>query len=288
MTNPVQAVTTKAGRYYLRDGKKYMSVTTALKAIPKDALMYWSAREVATEAVRMIDEGDYSSCPGIVLGYEGPYVMDAAAAIKHLKGAPWIKRDNAGAIGDEVHGWAERIMAGETPDPEWLNRKRNNDVQKRVKHFLQWLEDFTIEPIHVEATIYNDTHEYSGSCDLMAYVTAPAHGWDREPVVIDFKTSKSIYGEVALQAVAYKNGEYILGDDGTKHPMPELRSGAVLHIHPNGYTFRELDVSNERYKNFLAALYMKRGWIDKGANEALLDIIPVTKEAAWNSAMGGA
>ncbi len=251
MTTPAQARQTSIGRVYEQEGRdvQFLSVTTALQALPKDALMYWAAREVAGVAVEIIE----GRAP-LPVGADGePLAGDDLH--KWLKTEPLRQRDSAGNIGDLVHGYAEDFMrAGLTVEEmhEKLEAIEDKKVRARVKQFVQWVEDFRVEPIAVEVTIYNDEHGYAGSCDLIAHV--PGYG----VVLVDLKTSKGIYGSVALQAIAYARGEYILTDEGERLKLPEINMSAVLHIKARSYVFRKLDASDECFEHFVHLLHTKR------------------------------
>jgi hypothetical protein len=256
VTSPFQAITTESGRYYPRLGKQYISVTTALNGLPKDALPQWAANVAADKALELHDCGalDFKN-----EGYRRAVRNDIRYAHKEEKEA-------AARLGDAVHQCCEDIVKhGDCDAPT------DKKVANRVKQFWKWTQAHTIEPLYVEATVYNDTHLYAGSCDLMASV-------DGIPTIIDYKTSKGVYGSVALQLSAYMNGEYILTDEGLVVALPKFERAAVLHIRDRGYKFIECDSSAKTFNHFLRVLSVKRDWLDTDADTALLgEIKPATK-----------
>ena len=85
-----------------------MGVTSALNAIPKQAIPYWAARTVAETAVENVD----------VL--KDLVEKDPEGAIRWLKGSPWSKRDKAADIGTAVHLIAELDASGDTVEADQI------------------------------------------------------------------------------------------------------------------------------------------------------------------------
>jgi hypothetical protein len=235
-----------------------MSVTTALNALPKDALPQWAANLAADKAMELADSG---LLPRLIRD-------DARYAHKEAK-------ESAATLGTIVHGMCEYRLLGGVVDLSLYDKP----AIKRYKQFCNWLDAYKVEPLHVEATVYNDDSLYAGSCDLMALV-------DGVPTIIDFKTSKGVYPTVALQMAAYAHAEYILTDEGEKVALPEFQRGAVLHIKPMSFNFIECDISETTFDFFLDVLRLKRSWLDGYSEKVLLGAMPLSKEALWKIRMG--
>ena len=257
MTSPLRAIQTDAGRYYPHDRRDLPSVTTVLGTLGKgDGIVQWAANLAADLAIK--------------IGRTSPiYPHDRDAMRFSWRDA----RDSAAALGDAVHGHAEWLMAhqGEFVVDDYLKAIDDKKVRNRVKQFIKWLDTYEVVPIYIEATVYNLTVGYAGSCDLMALV-------DGIPTLVDYKTSKSIRGSVALQCVAYARGEFILTDDGEVLDLPDFERAAVLHIRDRGYVFREVDIGEATYEQFCRLVRTKTDWIDGAESNALLDTIEPTKE----------
>ncbi len=262
MTNPVQAVTGKDGRYYPYNGENLRSVTTHLNNLPKPFLVPWAAREVARFALPFIEDGMCVTPSYDVVkkrGYTGDYLKGADLE-KYLKTEWKRQRDDAGDLGDRVHDNAEKILATYFDAPNdydpvvWLRecaRDFLRDLESRTitagrktaegreyirtAHFVKWLHSYRVEPIFVEATLFNPDGKYAGSCDLFATI-------DGVPTVMDLKTSKSLYPEVALQLAAYANASVLRTDDYSEHEVPKVERGAALHITDKGASFVEVDI----------------------------------------------
>jgi len=214
---------------YTIDGKAAVGVTTALKGIPKDALVPWAAKEVATYVVdniydvkRMLDSG-------------GKY-----PTIDFLKGIPNQRRDTAAVRGTAVHALAEKYIRGEeieVPD----------DVLPYVEGYAAFINDWTPVSVHEELVVANRTHLYAGTLDSIQEL--PGEG----VALVDYKTSRGVYGEVALQVAAYRYAEVYLDGDGTEHPMVPVDTTLVLHIQPGTYDLIPLQADEETFQKYLAA-----------------------------------
>lgn len=238
----------KTHRYWL-NGKPVTGVTTLLKkGLPKDALMYWSAKTVAEYVA---DNEDAI----VQLRSMGREPMVAA-----LKGVPWEKRDQAAVRGTDVHALAERIVNGEAVEvPVHL--------EAHVRGYADWLDTFDLVPVLTECSVAHQTLWYAGRFDLIADVMGTR--W-----LLDVKTSSNIYGETALQTDAYRHAEfYVTDDDPETHlPMPEgIERIGALHVTDAGTTLYPFDSSGEPFRIFkhIAFVAKNRDAIDKFKHDAI-------------------
>ena len=80
------------------------------------------------------------------------------------------------------------------------------------------------------------------------------------PAILDIKTSKSIYNEVAMQMAAYARADFVGLDDGTEKPLLPKKSEKIMHgiaIRPTasgGYEPVNFDLTDEVFAKFLACL----------------------------------
>jgi hypothetical protein len=232
MTSPARARSVQGARFYSwGDRNDYVSVTTILGAtVPKPALPAWAARTVAEFAVgqrdllaQMVGEGDPKSIAG---------------AVDWLKGAPWRDRDRAANIGTAVHAYAEAIARGATGVviPE--------DVAPFIPAFTQFLRDWDPEYIETEATVYSPGWGYAGTLDAVARI-------EGKVILLDTKTGKDVYPEVALQLAGYEGADFIGRADGrTEDPLPEIEGNAVLHLRPEGYRLVPVTVDFEAHRQW--------------------------------------
>jgi hypothetical protein len=191
-------------------GKSYPSVTTVLGTVGKgEALKHWAAAEVAKYAVK-------NSATWLNL--------DEQAAIDLLKREPLRFLDRAASRGTDVHAIAETYAkTGSMP-------AYAAEIGGYVDALRSFFEQHQPEPVLVEATVFDDVVGFAGSFDMVCKM--PAFG--DELVILDYKTSKAIYPEVAAQLAAYAHAaEYVL-DDNTVHKMPKITKGVAVRLAGDG------------------------------------------------------
>lgn len=225
MTQPLNSQTDADGRTYVwpPTGEQFTSVTTILSVLSKPFLVKWAAKEAAQCAVAELELINKLCQAGRQVD-----------AIDYVKTAHTRMTEKASDVGTDAHAWIEARIKGERP-PE-------GGEPPHMKFFdafcMVHKPDFKL----CESTVYNRTEGYAGTMDFMAVI-------DGEWTIVDVKTGKSIYPEVALQLAAYSRGEFI-GKDNRECEVPHVRKGAVLHIRPNGYKFVPVDISDEVWTSF--------------------------------------
>lgn len=234
---------TAKGHYYVdadAGNERVPGVTTIVgDGMPKPALLNWAGEATAEYAVD---------------NWDALAPLPLTERLKKIKGGRYEKRDAASNKGTAVHAMAERLIAGEkvtVPD----------ELTGYVDACVHFLDDFDVRAVHVEAVVYSETQRHVGTCDLIADVLLPdmpeyehigrdADGYSRG--LLDWKTSKSgIFGDVALQLVAYRHSEWLITEAGEVVGMPEVDFTAGIHLRPNGYSFVPLDTSDDVYRDFL-------------------------------------
>jgi hypothetical protein len=214
-----------------RTGKDYKSVTTIIsQGVPKPALMAWAAKLVATKAM---------DSPEIINH------MDRQTGIDYLKKEPTRARDEAGAIGSEVHKAIEESLAcgsfgtGFMPEAAGFLDAAcawGNNVQP----LMEWQE----------VTVYSDANGYAGTLDFIGHFPGGLG-----LVIGDYKTSKGVYPTVGMQLAAYRYADYAL-IDGEVHEIPEVNGAVVVHIRPEeegGVRCLEVPAGRDEFEAFLAA-----------------------------------
>lgn len=216
---------------YTIDGRRAVGVTTALKGIPKDALVPWAAREVATYVVdniydvkRMLDSG-------------GRY-----PTIDFLRGIPNQKRDSAAIRGTEVHALAEKYIRGEE-----IGVDEDDPVRPYMMGYATFIQDWDPVSVREELVVANRTHGYAGTLDSIQDI--PTLG----RCLVDYKTGRGVYGEVALQVAAYRYAEVYLDQDGVEQPMIPVDRTFVLHIQPDTYDLIPVTADGSAFGHYLTA-----------------------------------
>lgn len=211
---------------YRLDGEKVPSVTGILKAgLPKPALMYWSAKSVATYVAEHLDAVN-----------EMAKHLDTAQLVAALKQTPWSERDTAATQGTEIHALAETIVKGETVEvPDRLIA--------HVDGYVTLIDTLKFEPLMTEAPCARrGGTRYAGTLDTVGLIRG-------ETWLIDWKTSTRIYGETALQVGAYASADFAI-IDGVEMPIPTIDRLGVVHITPHGSYLYDLGTVERAFAAF--------------------------------------
>lgn len=236
MTTPkVNTISRGGSRLYVHPetAEKVPGVTSILNMLPKEFLKFWAAKVVAETAVENLGE---------VVGIS---MRDKGAAVDFLKRAPQRFTSNAADNGTNVHDLFERMARGEDPG------RVHPDLEPYVAIFLGFVEAFKPEFLHLEQTVWSDTHGYAGSFDFMAYVTDPKTG-ERLLAIGDWKTTRSgVHEEVAMQLSAYAHADYIVLPDGSKIEIPKVDVGLVVHARPEGGQVVPARIDDDVFETFL-------------------------------------
>lgn len=245
MSGPANAsIVPGKGRQYVWNGpngpESFPSVTTMIGAVlAKPALPNWAAKMCGEYTRDHIDE------------LAAIHRADPERIVHMVKGAPWVVRDAAADRGTLVHAIAESISLGQLPD-----------VPEHTKGYLrawrQWVDDFGIKFEATEATCYNRTIGYAGTFD--GIVTSPTLG----RIIIDYKTGKAVYDEVALQLAAYRHSEFIGLPDGSEVPMPEVEGAYAVHLMDGTYEMVPVRADRGEYEAFK---YVANLWVWKAARD---------------------
>lgn len=239
-------------RVWTPTGEKFHRVTSILGALNKPALVPWAAKLVATRAVE-----------GIVKGTLPAYVAEHGpdAAIDILKKTGDDTRDKAATIGSAVHAAIEALALGQPAPTEYPE-----EVAGHMKMFDEFLEAYRPKFIMAEATVANRSEAYCGQLDSIVEI-----GGRR--LVLDVKTSKGLYPEVALQLAAYRHAEFIGLDDGTEAPMPETQGAVALHLRPRSWKLVQIETSPVVWNSFLYVREAYR-WQKEMSREVIGDKLP--------------
>ncbi len=220
----------KSHRYKV-DGEWVVSVTTALNGIPKNGLNRWYARTVAEHAVTNL-----STVAATI------DAMGQDPAIAMLAAIPEAQRDTAAVRGTEVHEIAERYINGEEVEV-------TSELMPYVRGYAKFVDDHDPEPLHDEIYVASKEHGYAGKLDSIQRLKRLHPGL----VLVDYKTSRKVRGQYALQCAAYRYAEFAQLPDGDDIPMPEVDDVYILHIQPEGYDLVPVDAGRETFARFLAA-----------------------------------
>jgi hypothetical protein len=214
MSTPALAenVTGRGRHYRTAEGTLVPSVTNVIGIMDKPALPRWAASEVAKRAAALKHS----------LGN-----MSDNDVVDTLRGAPWSRSKRAADRGTDIHAYLEARLNRLEPEP------LSDDAVPYKDAADDWFDYIgaSFEDVQTEVTLFHPG--FAGTTDLIA---RRDDGW----VIADFKTSKAIYDEAALQLSAL-SGCYTLADgsavpwrdaDGNLIAQPEL---VVVRIGTDGW-----------------------------------------------------
>jgi hypothetical protein len=209
------------------------SVTTAIGALHKGALVPWAVKLTATSAINHIETlatnvGSFGKKPTIAM----------------LTKLADQDRDQAASRGTDVHALCAAIIRGEAVH-------ETEEERPYLDGFRRWLLSTMPRVVESEQMVANLSEGYAGTFDLI--VEMAGKRW-----LIDIKTAKEgkgPYPETGLQLAAYAKAEFIgKPNDPVKYPMPRCQRFAVLSLRPDGPELVPYAVDGETYQAFLAAL----------------------------------
>jgi hypothetical protein len=217
--------------YYLEGAGPIPSVTKILQIVDKSGpLIGWAKRITAEAAVKHRAE---------LGGWVDTFGDDGAVGL--LTKAATVLRDRAANAGSEIHTFAEAITRGQEVEVP-------AELAPYVAAYRTWVEQFQPEFLAAEEMIYSH-HGYAGTFDAIARIAG-------ETWLLDYKTSKGVYVETALQLAAYGAADFIgRPGDPLRYVIPEIAQYGVVHIRPEGAELVPYDVTDA----FEAFLAFKRG-----------------------------
>src|SRR5581483_11070940 len=232
-----------------------ISVTSAIGGgMPKPYLIGWAAKVTAQAA---IDNHDIVAAM-LAKG-------DERGAIDYVKGARFRDSGTKADRGTIVHGALEAYLAGKPLDQETIEAQLKEarvplnmwkSAAAMIAGLMEFLYDEEPEVYWSESTVYSRQHGYAGTADLIARMRV---GGTLKNVILDVKTSKSIYDETALQLCAYARADFVGLDDGTEAELTPngeaIEHGIVVRPTPTGkYEKAVFTLTDEVYELFLGCL----------------------------------
>ena len=216
-------------------------VTSITGTLPKGWAIPWASKLTAEYAVE---------------NWDALSKMTKRERFDLIKGATNRKRDDAADRGTVVHNAIESYLGHTAPDPHMTM-----DECQCVASAIEFLTARKSEVLGVEVTVFSELHGYAGTVDLWDSV-------DGESWLLDWKTSGAIYPEYGIQLTAYQHAEWAIVDkveigrdkwvgkliEWGPHVVPNL---GVVHVQPDGTTFRRVMPNGRWWDQFRACLHTK-------------------------------
>ncbi|WP_404285561.1 cytochrome [Glutamicibacter arilaitensis] len=277
MTSPKLAIQTDLGRMYSRQVGAEATVPSITTVIGMDKmdLSGWAGYMAAKSLSEDQRLSDALSQPGKMRSL----VRDSAAAAERY-------RDTAAARGNRVHNYAEQYALRALGESEDLEAARSaleaNDELGFATHFEKWWEQYRVEPLATEVTVWNETVGYAGTIDLVARIGGKVclldyktKGTDREGMV------KTPDDKVIMQlAAAAKAEEQVVdADAGSWEQWPYGTDSMLLAVALGQSGTRTFMAPPAALPDYWSKFYaLRRNWeaqfkISK-ARAALVEITP--------------
>lgn len=159
---------------------------------------------------------------------------------------PPDEENGPSAIGDLVHKWIEEfIVSGGQGPPRGDVEAAPNTARWMFERFIS---DFHTprQPRYTDAefTVWSNKYGYAGTADFSAML------WGHHTLV-DTKTGKATYPEVAMQLAAIAHADVVLAPDGTESRVPEYTRFGVLHVRPRSAKLHPVFNIEEAFQAFL-------------------------------------
>lgn len=224
--------------YYLGE-RKLDGVTTLLgNGLPKPALVNWAGNATAEYAVDHWDE---------------LAELSHSKRLETLKKSRYAISDEAKHRGTEVHDLAEKLALGEEVEVP-------DEIAGHVSSALRFLDEFKVETLLTEASVYHERAFYGGTFDLLLRSALPEH--EGKVILADWKTNRTgIYPETALQLTAYAKSTHYLDRDGVEHAVAELGITDLwaIWIRSDGYDVYPMEFSDRTWQAFGNVVAVARG-----------------------------
>lgn len=243
--NP-RTIDIKGERHYVWNGlERFTSVTTAIGGMPKPKLNEWKLKKLIED---------------MMLHWDAVKGKKPADALEYIR-----ERDvsSSADTGNLVHKYVDSIGKGfELPDGDDIT----SSFYGQVHNFI---DEYRPTFIENELFVFNREWGYGGRIDTIIEI----HG---VRYVLDVKTGTRVYSDVGLQLAAYANATTIGRPDGTEEPMLDVnkRTGLVLHVRPDMYQCRQVDIGDRVYQHFLSAVDCYN-WGRAESDNIIGDVLPI-------------
>jgi len=220
------------------------SVTTVLKLEDKSALIQWAVNLTVDWAVRNVDK---------LLS------MSVERGINVAKYRWRDQRDTRAFVGTGVHDYVEAEHTG-----SWMIPELDDEQLLMVEEWRKLNEEWDIEPILSEFTMWSLTHEYAGTADGLWRFTHKVTG-ESFVAFIDLKTSKNTWPGHHMQISALINADVLMHKlaDGAWEELPVPQFDRVLLIHLRAPEFDEFGNKKSEGKHDLIEVTDTDEWFQE-------------------------
>ncbi|MDA8373383.1 MAG: hypothetical protein M0Z91_03885 [Actinomycetota bacterium] len=238
--------------FYRIDGIEYPRVTS-IKSMKASSFANWYTPAPETPYYDELEEGNV------------PVEWETRMALEAVKDHPeWLNLDlkdlyatagpaahayktMRGNYGTRVHGHVENYIT--TGDPGPFLRPEDEGAFNAFRAFWDGSGGVAYA---IEATVFSTRYGYAGTIDCLARFPK-SHG--NANIIVDWKTSKSMSDDFALQQAAYVHADYLLLKDGTVYPLPQIETALCVQLRSTGKpSIYQYDVSDRTFRAFRGLL----------------------------------
>lgn len=159
--------------------------------------------------------------------------------------------DDLANVGTLAHELVRCHFTGETPD---LNEFTPNDVERAqncMKSFNSWIKGVNVEPILNEKQLVSEKFNFGGTFDMLAKI-------DGALTIVDFKSSKAIYDDYAIQLGGYKILLREAGYNPEKAMIVRIGRANSEGFEVKEYNEQQMEVAEEIFMHLLAIYYLRK------------------------------
>jgi hypothetical protein len=223
-TPPVVRIINRGkGHSYEIDGAKTDGTTTIINdGYPKPGLIGWAANITRKCVMDRWDE--------LVL-------LRPSERDDILYRARFDHRDEAAERGKRAHDLVYRFARGDEVDV-------SDELRGYLDAWQAFDADWDPRFLLLETPVFSFEFNYAGTLDAVAELV------DGRRWLLDWKTGKDVYNDVALQLAAYRYADVYLDADGETKPMLPVDACASVWIQDGAYELRPVDVTPETFDVF--------------------------------------
>lgn len=240
-------------RFYTWRGRSYPSVTSIRRLIGMPFTLHqWSLSQVIDRAIVDHDKvGEMLARPR--RPRERKVAENTLKEVRqHLRAAATEERDVAGDRGTRIH---DAIATGLTLD------SLDPDVVGPVAQYHDAVQSLGATVLLSERQVFNLRYGYAGTIDALWHLTP----FPSRPVlpgggvcVVDYKSSKGVYLDHAVQLIAYSMGEFVGENDkvdaGATQLLQQAAGMAILHLTDTDWELIEVEADRTLFEGFVGAL----------------------------------
>jgi len=216
-------------RFYHKDGRPILSVTTITRIIDKSRpLIIWASNLTGDYVLANLKPGKITA-------------SELEKVVREAKRQHSVVKEAEANIGTEIHKWISEWIKGEKPEIPDDEKVKNGiiafmDFQRQ--HKAKWLES--------EKIVYSRKYDYAGVLDAIAKI-------DGKLVLVDFKSTNGLYPEFAFQTAGYQ-----LAYEEEKKKKLAYRLIIGFGKNTGEFQLKEYKENKPDKETFLSCLQLKR------------------------------